>query len=385
MALTAPQRGAVEQALTRPATPQLTMGVEEEFLLVDRRSRAPAGRAPRVIDAARPLLGMQVQREFFTVQVEACTAPTASLTAIREELARNRAVLRAAAAGEDCLLVASGTAVIPSDGPLTVTEGARYQRMSTRYAAVLGARDRVVCGCHVHIGVTCRAQALALANHLRPWLPVLQSIAANSPYSRGRDTGYASRRAVDHARWPTVGPAPVLDEDSYERLANALVRGGTLLDRAMIYWYARPSEHVPTVEIRVADSNADIEVTVLLAALVRGLATALLPEADRGGPPPVPPCELLCAAHRQAARHGLEGAGLDLATGLHVPAWHLVDRLLVRAAPGLEAAGDLARVAGLLDRLRTTGTGAARQREAFRRHGRLSDVVDGLARTTAAA
>ncbi|MFE9561535.1 glutamate-cysteine ligase family protein [Streptomyces sp. NPDC006487] len=98
-----------------------------------------------------------------------------------------------------------------------------------------------------------------------PWLPVLQALAAYSPFDRGRDSGYASRRAVEHARWPAVGPAPVLDEAGYEHCAEELVRSGTVLDRRMIYWYARPSEHVPTPEIRVADVNARIGTVVLLA------------------------------------------------------------------------------------------------------------------------
>ncbi|WP_412566273.1 glutamate-cysteine ligase family protein [Streptomyces nojiriensis] len=97
-----------------------------------------------------------------------------------------------------------------------------------------------------------RSQALALANRIRPWLPVLQAIGANSPYDRGKDSGHASWRSVEHARGPTVGPAPVLDEADYEHLASTLVRTGTILDRRMIYWYARPSEHVPMLEIRPA-------------------------------------------------------------------------------------------------------------------------------------
>ncbi|MFZ3494100.1 carboxylate-amine ligase [Streptomyces sp. 5.8] len=217
-------------------------------------------------------VGEQVKAEFYTAQVEICTQPTDSSAVLRAELARMRRVLGEAAGDAGCLLIASGTPVVPPDRPLTVTDNERYRQMAARFAAIIGKLDGVLCGCHVHVGTVTRAQALGLANHMRPWLPVLQALASNSPFAHGRDTGYASWRAVEHARWPTVGPAPVLDEAAYEDFADALVAAGILMDRRMIYWYARPSEHVPTLEIRIADVNADLDAVVLLAALTRGLA-----------------------------------------------------------------------------------------------------------------
>ncbi|MFJ7265414.1 glutamate--cysteine ligase [Streptomyces sp. NPDC099050] len=364
--------------------PILTMGVEEEFLLVDRRSRAPVGRGPRVIEAAARTLGPLVQPEFFTAQVEVCTSPTTNPAALRSELSRIRAEVIRAAAAEECLLLAAGTSVVPPEHPLTVTPDERYRRMESRFARILGNYDQAVCGCHVHIGVDNRAEALDLANRMRPWLPVLQALAANSPFDRGRDSGYASWRAVEHARWPTVGPAPVLDEAAYEHCAEELVRSGTVLDRRMIYWYARPSEHVPTLEIRVADVNARIGTVVLLAVLVRGLAATLRAEAADGAPAPAPHSARLREAHLLAAAHGLCGDGLDPVDGVVVPAWTLIARLRARAGPGLAASGDSELVDALLAEVRTEGGGAARQRAAHRRHGRLSGVVDSLVEAVAA-
>ncbi|MFI5620297.1 glutamate--cysteine ligase [Streptomyces sp. NPDC051567] len=363
----------------------LTMGVEEEFLLVDRHTRAPVGRGPRVIEAASRTLGPLVQPEFFTAQVEVCTTPTTSPAALRAQLAGLRAELVGAAAGEGCLLLAAGTTVIRPERALTVTRDARYRSIASHVAPILGNYDRVVCGCHVHVGVSSRAEALDLANRMRPWLPSLQALAANSPFDRGRDTGYASWRAVEHARWPTVGPAPVLDEAAYERVADALVRSGAVLDRRMIYWFARPSEHVPTLEIRVADVNARIDTVVLLAVLVRGLAATLRAEAAEGRPAPDLEFARLSEAHRRAAVHGLDGEGLDPVSGAGAAAWDLITRLRAEAAPGLAAAGDLSLADALLDRVRTEGGGSAQQRAAHRRRGRLSDVVDGLAEAVSTA
>ncbi|MFE7597815.1 YbdK family carboxylate-amine ligase [Streptomyces sp. NPDC057494] len=362
----------------------MTLGVEEEFFLVDRLTAMPVDRGPLVVEAARAVLGEQAQPEFFGAQVEVCTHPTAALAELRSELALLRHVMAEAAAGEGCLLVASGTPAVPPRRPPAVTPGERYGRMAARWPSLVGSYDGMVCGCHIHIGVTGHGPALALANHLRPWLPALQALAANSPFSLGRDTGWASRRFVEHARWPSVGPAPLLDEPGYDRLADHLVRTGTLLDRRMIYWYARPSEHVPTLEVRICDVNAELDTVVLLAALVRGLATALLPEIADSRPAPCP-APRLRAAHRLAARHGLEGEGLDPLSGECVPATTAVEGLLARAGPGLAAVGDLELAETLVDRVRRSGGGAALQRASYQRRGRLSDVVSDLARAALAA
>ncbi|MCZ7456263.1 carboxylate-amine ligase [Streptomyces sp. WMMC940] len=355
------------------------MGVEEEFFLVDRRTRAPVARAPQVIAQLRPYLGEQVQSEFFRCLVEVCTRPVLLCADLRDELAVLRTTVAAAARDADCLLLASGTPVVPPPGPLPVTDSPRYRRLEFRYASVVDSGSSVTCGCHVHIGTLRRAEALALANHVRPWLPVLQALAVNSPLSSGRESGFAGWRAVEMARWPTVEPAPVLDAAGYEATARALVASGRLLDRRMIYWHARPSEHVPTLEIRIADVNADVDCTVLLAALIRGLCTALLYETEDGRPPPYVPVSRLRAAHWRAARVGTGGPGIDPVTGAEVPMRTLVERLLTRAAPGLAAAGDLALAVRLLDRHLALGTGADRQRLRYRQGRSLRGVVDQMA------
>ncbi|KPH99948.1 Carboxylate-amine ligase ybdK [Actinobacteria bacterium OV450] len=362
----------------------LTVGVEEEYLLVDRRTGLPVARGPHVVKAATAVLGEQAQAEFLGAQVEVCTRPTADLAELRCQLGLLRKVMGEAAADAGCLLVATGTPVIPPGSPPTVTPGERYGRLAARWPSLVGSYDGVVCGCHIHVGVTGRGQALALSNHMRPWLPTLQALAANSPFSLARDTGWASTRSVEHARWPGVGPAPLLDEVGYERLADHLVKTGALLDRRMIYWYARPSEHVPTLEIRVCDVNADLDVVLLLTALVRGLATTLLLDVGDGRPLPDLPADRLHAAHRLAARHGLAGDGLDPVLGERVPALTLTERLMARAAPGLAAAGDIDLAEELFRRVRRSGGGAASQRAAYVRRGRLADVVSDLVRTTAA-
>jgi carboxylate-amine ligase len=311
--------------------------------------------------------------------VETSTRPARTPAQLRADLARLRARIAVAAADVGTLVIASGTPVVPAPDRVDVTGNSRYLRMAEEFGVVVDELAGGVCGCHVHVGVADREAAIRLANHMRPWLPVLQALAANSPFRAGQDSGYASWRAMRWAQWPGVGPPPMLaDAAAYEKLVNALVGSGALLDRAMIYWYARPSEHCPTLEIRVADVNAELDTVVLLATLVRGLAGTLLGWIDAGAPAPEIPDPLLRAAHWKAARDGLEGCGVDPSTGRSRPAAELVDLLVARAAPGLRAAGDLEMVGDLLGRLHAGGGGAARQRAAYRRRGDLHDVVDAV-------
>ncbi|WP_418960791.1 carboxylate-amine ligase [Streptomyces tritici] len=363
----------------------LTMGVEEEFILVDRGSRAPVDRGPEVIAAARGELGAQVQTEFFNAQVETASRPTAACRDLYDELTWMRGVVARSATRERCRPVATGVPAVPPERPLTITETERYHTMADRFASRFSRTDGVVCGCHVHVGTLDRELALALSSRMAPWLPVLQALTANSPFARCRDTGFDSWRSVQYASWPTVGPAPHLDEAQYLAHVAELVRTGAVLDRRMLYWYARPSEHVPTLEIRVADANADVHTVVLLAALVRGLASSLLAEVLDGRRVPRVPLRRLMLAHELAARHGLSGFGIDPYTGQARPAVELVDRLLARARPGLDAVGDTEHVRREWQRIRAHGAGAARQRAAYRRHGRFTDVVDGLAALTSTA
>ncbi|MFE9426348.1 YbdK family carboxylate-amine ligase [Kitasatospora sp. NPDC006697] len=353
---------------------RLRFGVEEEYLLVDPATHRTVARAPEVLARAAVELGPRAQPEFLATQVEACTPPVDTPTQLRAELTAMRRSMARAAARCDCLLVASGTAVLPSRHPLPVTDSPRYRTIADRHGGLADGFGAELCGCHVHLGDLDRAVALRLSGLLRPWLPICQALSANSPFVEGRDHGFASSRSLVHRSWPTVGPAPLLDLDGYERTADALVADGPLVDRRMIYWYARPSEHLPTLEVRAFDVSTELETTVLLATLLRGLAWSLL--AD---PEPAPEAPLLEAAHWQAARTGLRGAALDPVDGRRLPVDQQLHRLLARALPGLAAHGDLASARYLTQRLRARGTGADRQRAVRERRGSLHAVVAWLA------
>jgi carboxylate-amine ligase len=214
---------------------------------------------------------------------------------------------------------------------------------------------------------------------------MLQALAANSPFAGGRFCECASWRHFEFSRWPTVGPTPVLDGPGYERTARELTASGTVMDRKMIYWYARPSERWPTLEVRVADVNADLDVPVLLAVLLRGLAQTLLARLGAGRPVPGPGDERrLRRDHRAAALYGMDSQGTDPVDGSSAGVAARLASLLEFAAPGLRAARDLETADALLTAVLAHGGGAGQQRADYQARGSLDDVVNGLVERTAA-
>src|SRR3954471_2452427 len=351
-----------------------TPGVEEEYLLVDGEG-LPVARSAQVLARARGngLDDADLQHELLEVQVEVATPVCSELAEAGEHLTSLRSGLAAAAAASGCRLAPVGAAPLAPDdaGEVPVTDGPRYRTMLEQAPALV--EEQLINGMHVHVGVPDRATGLAVLAAVRPWLPVLLALSANSPFWRGRDSGFASFRAVHFARWPAEGPAPVFASAlDYELRVEALLATGAVRDRGQLYWHARLSEHVPTVEVRVADVQLEPGSAVVLAGVIRALVVTAL-----ASPPPAPadqvPIELLRAATWAAARHRLDGDLVDPLSGRARPAKDVVAVLLDHVRSALDGAGDRDRVETHVAQLLAGGNGATRQRSALRENG-----VEGL-------
>ncbi|MFG2246332.1 glutamate--cysteine ligase [Spirillospora sp. NPDC048823] len=363
--------------------PGVTLGVEEEFLLVDAQSGVCVPHAERVLAEAEPhpwrAAGAAFHAELLTSQVEAATGVCRDLAGLRAQLRGSRARLAGAARAAGARLVSAGAPVLGGPPPPPAA-GARFAAIMEAYGEVV--EDYQACGCHVHVGVADRETAVAVVNHLRPWLPVLVALSVNSPFGHGRAGRHDSRRIVEMARFPGAGTPPFsASAAEYDGRVAALVEAGVLVDEAMSFWLARPSPRWPTVEVRAADAAATADEAVLQAALVRGLVGAALADLA-GGREAAPVDGQVCAAALwNAARHGMAGPALDPFTRRAVPAWRRAEDLLTRAGPSLAETGDLAAVVALVEGVRRAGTGADRQRRAARRGGPRA-AVDLLARQT---
>lgn len=360
----------------------LTLGVEEEYLLVDAVEPRAVEAVEEVFDQLPDDIRDSVQHEYLRSQIETASPPQLDLGYLFDSMARLRSGLASAAERAGVRLVAVGAS--PGSGPHTrIVDKPRFHRMRERFGDLSPGGG--LNGMHVHVSVPDPETGVRILNHLRPWLPIFQAATANSPLSCGHDTGYASWRSMLWERWPTVGPTPYLEShEHYATMVSDLVASGAMLDEGMLYWYARLSAHYPTVEIRMGDVCPTLDDATLLAALARALVATILRDVRDGRPAPNVPHPLLMAAHWRAAHDGLEGLNIDMATRETRPAWKLLRQLFDYVRPELDRHGDLAMATVLMGRLRSRGTGAARQRALLSQNGSVEDVVDWLAATTRA-
>lgn len=360
-----------------------TFGIEEEFLLLRTDTGRPAARAPRVLRSV-PAAASTLTEEITRFQLESNTPICHTAEQAHHHLSTARRTLLDAAARHGLRLAATGCAPHGTPATTPVTDEPRYRDIGYRFGRLLDSHT--VCGCHVHIGMPDLPTTLQVSNHLRPYLPTLLALSANSPFCQGHDTGHASWRSIVWASLPSAGPPPFFrDPEDYHRAVSELLSSGAALDRGMIYWAIRPAPHLSTLEVRIADVAGTADESLLIALLIRGLATSALVNIAKGRPAVELPDSPLRLALWRAAHDGLEGDGLDTDTGGLTPSRALLDRLFKAALVGLDICGDTTTVTALIDRQLRHGSGAHRQRAAHSQRGRLDDVVALLTEQTGEA
>lgn len=219
----------------------------------------------------------------------------------------------------------------------------------------------------MHIGVDDPDLAVAIVNHLRPWLPTLIAAGSNSPFHDGHDSGYSSWRIAAKARFPGSGLPPYArSADEFESRVATLVECGVLVDDRMTFWLARPSAEFPTVEVRAADSAATVGDAMLQAVLTRGLVRTAIRKLSEGVEGPRIDQHVGAAAVWTAAKYGLTGPAVDPIEEVRVPATHMLSMLVAWIADELDELGDIPLTRQLLAMLESQGTGAVRQRAAAR-------------------
>ncbi|MFD6399054.1 glutamate--cysteine ligase [Nocardia sp. NPDC060249] len=352
-----------------------TVGVEEEFVLIDPATGRPCLTSTTVAEAETD---SELQLELSRCQIETCTPVCASIDAVHREVRRARVAIVDAAARTGSRPLAVG---VPIWGPPagSITDTPRYRRMADRFGALA---DQVTCGCHVHVCVPDRDLAVQVSNHLRRWLPALLALTANSPIAEGIDTGYASWRRVMWARWPSAGPPPFFRSAAhYDDTVAGLAEDGQILDTAMVYWDVRLSDHLPTIEIRISDVPATVVETTLLASLVRALVITSVTAIGRGHLAVAIGRTHLRSACRNAARYGLSGTRFPTAMAGRRDSRRALAQLLCHVRPALEESGDYEFTRDALATVLASGNGAVRQRGALLAGG-PANVIAELSRLT---
>lgn len=353
-----------------------TVGVEEEYQLVDPATGA-------LVSRARDVLSMdwagEAEHEVQETQVEISTRICGSAAELEREIRRLRFHVGAAAAAADLVPVAAGLHPFSEWREQEHTAAARYRRLIHHYGLVIESEH--VFGMHVHVAVPPEVDRMRAIRALRPYLPHLLALSASSPFLEGRDTRYASYRTILNDRLPCSGPPPPFaSEAEYWAFTAGLIEQGVAVDEGTTYWTVRPHHRYPTIEIRCADVCPRVGDALVVAALARALVAAagegvLDPPASFEGSEAA-----LAGDQWQAARRGLAGRARR-ADGTLEPFSESLLRLRDRLAPVAEGLGDAWALENV-ESATAAGNAATRMREIARETRGLKAVVDWLAAET---
>lgn len=343
--------------------PSFTLGIEEEYLVIDRATRDLVPEPGEAFMAAcRAALGEQVTAEFLQCQVEVGTRPHATVGEAVAELARLRAGVAAAAEAHGYATIAASTHPFARWKRQSRTRKARYEGLWADMG--LPAWRMLICAMHVHVGIEDPDLRIELMNQATQFLPVLLALSGSSPFWEGDDTRLSSYRLTVFDALPRTGLPDRLGSDSeFQGIVERLTAAGCIEDASKIWWDVRPSARFPTLEMRITDICPRLADAAALAALYQSLLAHLDRLRRSGRAWRVYPATLVGENRWRAQRYGCEGELIDLAAGRLVGLGALVEDLVAMLAEDAEGLGCLAEL-GDLRRVAAEGSSARRQRAA---------------------
>ena len=350
--------------MTTPREPEFTVGIEEEYLLVDSETMELVSDPPPAIMAeCQRLTPCQVSPELLRSQIEVGTKVCTSIGAARTDLARLRGIVIEAAGREGLSPIAASTHPFGRWTEQKQTPIERYQDLTTEMQAA--ARRLLICGMHVHVGIDDDELRIDLMNQLRYFVPHLLAMSASSPFWEGINTGLRCYRLTIFDALPRTGLPQRFDSYAeYQRHVDILVNAGLLEDATKIWWDIRPSARYPTLETRIFDVCTNLDDAVALTALTMCLLRMLYRLRLKNQRWRIYSKMLLDENRWRAMRYGTDESLLDLARGKLVPIGELVEEMLVLTEQDAEALDCQAEVAHVRE-IVARGTSAHRQVDVY--------------------
>lgn len=351
--------------MAKASPPAFSMGIEEEYLLVDRESGALTAAPPELMEACSSKLEGQFSPEFLACQVEIGTRVCATIKEARDDLKNLRTTVADCAAEFGLAPIAASCHPFADWKHQHHTDRARYNDLSRALAGV--ARRMLICGMHVHVGIESPALRIDLMNQMTYFLPHLLALSASSPFWQGSDTGLASYRTTVFGGMPRTGLPPQFSGwEEFERSVQALIGLGILEDSSKIWWDLRPSSKFPTLETRVCDASPRLDDTITLAALIQA-TTRMLWRLSRQNQRWRQYDPFLIAENRwRAARYGMTEGPIDFGAETIIPFGQAVEDWLALIAQDADALDSQPQVARTRD-IVAEGGSAARQRAVLAR------------------
>jgi carboxylate-amine ligase len=370
--------------------PAFTIGVEEEYLLVDKETRALVVDPPQTLMAeAEEKCGAQVTSELLRSQIEVATKVCNNVQEARADLSRLRRNIIEVSNRHGLAPIAASTHPFSSWTEQKQTPKIRYEELTHEMQGA--ARRLVICGMHVHVGIDDDELRIDLMNQLAYFLPHLLALSCSSPFWGGRDTGLKSYRLTIFDALPRTGlPERFASWAEYQRHISILMDAGLIDDSTRIWWDIRPSARYPTLETRIMDVCTHLDDTISVTAMLLCLMRMLFRLRTRNQRWRIYTPMLIRENRWRAMRYSFDEGMIDLAKGVVVPFEDLIDEILEHVAEDAEALGCEKELAGVRDIL-ARGTSAHRQLQDYQREmaagasaeDSLKSVVDTLIKDTA--
>src|SRR4051794_32046815 len=362
---------AVEHRFTGPS---YTLGIEEELMIIDAETLELTNSIEGLLDALGevPREGF-VKPELMESVCEIATTPCADTREAGEQLRALRKEVQLVAQEKGLAIGSAGTHPFAMWEDQRIVSRPRYRDLVAGLQFV--ARQELIFGIHVHVGLDDPDKAIHVTNGIRVHLPLLLALSANSPFWRADQTGLLSTRTPIFRAFPRVGIPPRYDNfEDWTKRIQFMVGSKVIEDYTYLWYDVRPHPNFGTVEVRVMDSQTRVEHTVALAALVQAMVKELAEHFEEGKKLSRYPYEMLDENKWLAARHGLEAQLVDLPKMDRVHARELARRLMDRLRPHAEDLGsteDFDCIEDILDR----GNGASRQIVVYEANHDLREVV----------
>jgi glutamate---cysteine ligase / carboxylate-amine ligase len=319
--------------------PPFTVGIEEEYLLVDRATGDVADDPPpALLRECTERGGGQISPEFLRSQIEVGTRVCRTLAEARQDLARLRGIIVEVSAQHGIAPIAASTHPFATARAQKHTDKERYFALAREMQAA--ARRMMICGMHVHVGIDDDELRIDLLNQLSYFLPHLLALSCSSPFWEGEQTGLKSFRLTIFNSLPRTGlPERFESYGEFRRHIETLITNGLIEDTTKIWWDARPSSRYPTLETRIMDCCTSIDDSIALAALVVSLLRMLYRLRRANQSWRRYPHVLIAENRWRAMRYSFDEQLLDLARGELVPFGELLEELLAHVREDAEALG----------------------------------------------
>jgi carboxylate-amine ligase len=364
--------------------PPFTLGIEEEYLLVDLETLDLTAAPEALMKDAADALGSKVSPEFLQCQIEVGTGVCKNIAEARADLGHLRKTVAEVAGRHGLAPIAASTHPFAKWQQQEFTNKERYRNLEKDLAGV--ARRMLICGMHVHVGIDDDDLRVDLMRQFTYFLPHLLALSTSSPFWEGEETGLRSYRLTVFDNLPRTGLPPTFNSYvEYERTIQTLVQTGVIEDSTKIWWDMRPSGRFPTVESRICDVSPLLDDTIAIAGLIQSIFRMLFDLGMNNQRWRIYDRFLIAENRWRAQRYGASKGLIDFGAGQIKPCEVLIDELLDTVGPHAEALGCIDDVMHIKTILKN-GTSAERQSKTYHdaiaggasADDALRDVVRGL-------